>query len=232
MNEVAAAPAALAEINRLWTIARVFSNTAHQLNNVLQVVSGNAELIESRELEPAVRKRVATIRHESARAAAMLVEVVSYARNPEAGTCAFDLAALAASAAGMRTASCNRRRIAVQIEAAAVPVRARANANLVMQALLDVLLVAEDVAEGGAGPRLTITPAADGGMATITIVVTNAGHPAPTLPSAIAAPRSVDDVTNGLQMWAADYLLREQGGTLVVEESSGTLRLIVSVPTA
>ena len=52
---------ALQEVNRLWTIARAFSNTAHDVNNALQVIAGSAELIEARELDPALRDRKSVV---------------------------------------------------------------------------------------------------------------------------------------------------------------------------
>jgi hypothetical protein len=42
----------LEEINRLWTIARAFANTAHDVNNALQVIAGNAEFASTQALEP------------------------------------------------------------------------------------------------------------------------------------------------------------------------------------
>lgn len=72
---------ALQEINRLWTIVRVFSNTAHDVNNALQVIAGSAELLEARDLDSAVRRRVETIRVEAAKAAITINRLLTYARS-------------------------------------------------------------------------------------------------------------------------------------------------------
>src|SRR5437868_2293054 len=106
----------LEAINRLWTLSRAFSNVAHDLNNALQVISGNAELLDAPDVEPAVRRRVDAIRSEAARAATVLNQFLTYARSTPADLGSIDVAELVGTAVVLRAASARRLRINISTE--------------------------------------------------------------------------------------------------------------------
>src|SRR5579872_4193306 len=56
----------LATVNRLALVTRVLGGTVHDVNNLLQIVSGNAELLESNAKSDLVLKRARSIRTTSA----------------------------------------------------------------------------------------------------------------------------------------------------------------------
>src|SRR5262249_22671021 len=134
----------LQEINRLWTIVRAFSNAAHDVNNALQVIAGSAELVEARELDPACRRRVESIRVQAGRAAAAIEQLALYSRDAPESPGVIDLAPLVEAAVSMRGFALARARIGVTVERSdGDPYWVAVERNRTMQALLDVLLSAE-----------------------------------------------------------------------------------------
>lgn len=222
--------ATLEEINRLWTIVRAFSNTAHDVNNALQVIAGSAELLESRELEPVVRRRVETIRTEAARAATTINRLLSYARAQPASPQTIDLWPIVEAAVAMRLASTNRNRVVLAVERPdPKPCWANVDTTLTTQALLDLLLAAEDAAANHRNARITV------GLAehenTIRVRVTASAD------DEIAATGNLHDaaataLTAGAQVWAAGSLAATQGGGVTAERAPRGWVLTMSVPAA
>jgi signal transduction histidine kinase len=209
--------AALLEVNRLWTIARAFSNTAHDVNNALQVIAGSAELLEARELDPAVRRRVETIREEASRAAATINRLLTYTRAEPGAVQAIDLWAVVEDAVAMRMASAGRHRIVLRIEGretpGAGPCWARVDAARMTQALLALLLVAEGVIARKRGARIAVGLTADGDLLRLRI--------AAACDEDVSGEERDEDERQALtaeaQLWAAAALTASQKGSLQIE---------------
>ena len=221
----------LEEINRLWTIVRAFANTAHDMNNALQVIAGSAELLAARQLDEAVQRRVQTIRSEAERAATALNHLLSYARASDAAGAAVDLRALVETAVAMRAASANRARIALRLErSAADACWAKVDRHRTLQALLDVLLAAEEVVKGLTGARIhvQVRPAATG----IEVSIAAAGDGRLNLEGE-ATPKTTSlsvAMTSGAQLWTAARVIGAQGGTLSIASGAEGHTVIISVP--
>lgn len=150
---------ALEEVNRLWTVAQVLSNTAHAVKNSLQVTAGNAELMELRAgLDPALLRRVQTIRAQSLRASAAIDLLVEYAR-PSTSSAAepLELGELAEQALALRAHSHGRARIQARVDAAdAGPYQVRVHRRGLLQLLLNLLLSAEAAIAGWSEATIVI----------------------------------------------------------------------------
>jgi signal transduction histidine kinase len=220
--------AALEEVNRLWTIVRAFSNTAHDVNNALMVIAGSAELLEARELEPAVRKRVETVRTEAARAATTINRLLTYAQTAAGTPQRTDLWPVVESAAAMRAASANRHRIVLSVERTdATPCWATIDAARTTQALLDLLLAAEDVVARKKNARLVLTVKTGGSMVQVTA---DATCDEPGSVGREAGER--DSLTAAAQLWAARALAQAQGGAINIEKTDRGATLTLTLPTA
>jgi K+-sensing histidine kinase KdpD len=149
---------ALEELNRLWTVARIFSSTAHDVNNALQVISGSAEMLEAQSgLDEATERRVVAIRRQAARAAEAIDRLLTYARSTGGGVQHVDAAPLVQAAVAMRAFSLNRARVTVEPAWPADeswPVRA--DPRKALQLLLNVLLEFERVFAATTSARLRI----------------------------------------------------------------------------
>jgi signal transduction histidine kinase len=150
---------ALEEVNRWWTVARAFSNTAHAVNNALQVVSGNAELLESAGgLDPAALRRVHAIHTQAGRAAVSVEGLLAYARATSQSPAALDLARILDAVVEMRSHSLSRARIIVEVsrpdDGSCI---VWAPAGKLVQLLLNLLLMVEAHAAGSAEARMHIS---------------------------------------------------------------------------
>lgn len=222
--------ATLTEINRLWTIVRAFSNTAHDVNNALQVIAGSAELLEARELDPAVRRRVETIRAEAARAATTINRLLTYARGEPVASQVIDLWPVVEGAVAMRAASASRHRIVLALDRPEAsdrkPCWARVDLGRTTQALLDLLLAAEDVVARRRGARIAV--GLDGSADGIQVRI------AASCDEEISGGQvDADDrlaLTAHAQMWAAASLATAQAGSLQIELGGKGRILTLTLP--
>jgi len=215
----------LQAINRLWTIARVFTNTAHQINNALQVITGNAELLAAQALDPGVHKRLEIIRSEASRAAAMLNDLLAYARGGPPAPRTLDIAELADAAVAMRAASTTRRRIVMTLERSddrpysAVLDRLRA-----LQVLLNLLLAAEEWAQGGGKARVTLRLEREPAGVVVRVTATIDAPDSAASESTASTPDEefLRAMTIDAQEWSAGVLAEAEGGKLETLSGTGT----------
>jgi signal transduction histidine kinase len=213
----------LEELNRLWTIVRAFSTTAHDVNNALQVIAGSAELLEARELEPAVRRRVEIVRQESGKAAATINRLLDYVRMARQPAERLDVWPLLDAAIAMRQASIGRSRIALGVQReGAGPAWIVADRGRVLQALLNLLLVAEAHAAGRAKARIDVSVDTAPRGVSITLAIAGDAAPAVAEEGQSAARR----LTRDAELWAAAYLAALYGGVV----TSDAERVAVSWP--
>lgn len=222
---------ALQEVNRLWTIARAFSNTAHDVNNALQVIAGSAELIEARELDPALRRRVETIRMQAGRAAATIERLLLYSR-PGEGQRHTDLAALLESAVAMRTFALSRGGIAVLVERSdPQPYWVAVDRNRTLQALLDVLLSAEAVVRSRRDARIVVRLDRQDQAVCVSVTAVAGGDADPAQASPLVTPSSaVAAVTTDAEVWTALSLVDGERGTFHVRDTESGVTMELSFP--
>jgi signal transduction histidine kinase len=223
---------ALQEVNRLWTIARAFSNTAHDVNNALQVIAGSAELIEARDLDPALRRRVETIRMQAGRAAATIERLLLYSRAAPEGPRHADLAALLESAVAMRTFAMSRGGIAVLVERSdPQPYWVAVDCNRTLQALLDVLLAAEAFVRSRRDARIVARLDRQDQAVCVSVTAVAGGDGDLAQASPLASPSSaVAAVTTDAEVWTALSLVGGERGTFHLRETEAGVTMELSFP--
>lgn len=219
----ALADSTLEELNRLWAVVRAFSNTAHDVNNALQVIAGNAELLEARDLDPVVRRRVETIRSESGKAAATVNRLLEFSRTARQPVQRVDLWAMVETSVGMRLASLGRARVALAMaREGQVMVPVMAEAGKVQQLVLNLLLAAEDRVAGHPKARIAVSIVA-GDTVVLRIEATSdaALDPAREAEETLPAPAGL---TRETQLWAAAYLAAGSGALLSADDGAFVVR--------
>jgi two-component system, NtrC family, sensor kinase len=224
---------ALEEINRLWTVARALTNTAHDVNNALQVIAGSAELLEARELEPAVQRRVETIRHEAAKAAAAISRLLSYARGRMRPPQPQDLRALVLDAIELRRASAARNRIALVLEEADdQPYLALFDDTRTSQAVLDLLLAAESRLARRGNARITARLARVDHFVALFVQAECDSDSVEREEEEDRPSAAAEAFTEGAGLWAANRLAAMQGGSLSSERTGDGLTFVLTLPAA
>jgi two-component system, NtrC family, sensor kinase len=206
---------ALEEINRLWTIVRAFSNAAHDVNNDLQVIAGNAELLEGRDLDPVMRRRVQAIREQAVAAAATVNRLLAYSRSEPATPGPVDLSEVVKTAVAMRRSSLNRARVSIASEPGPEPCWALADGSRTLQALIDLLLAAEEIVKGGPKARILLRV----GRETDVVEVLVTGDAGAAMTGSTPASSRAAAMASGTQLWAAAHLAVSQGGSLNIVDS-------------
>lgn len=207
----------LEELNRLWAVVRAFSNTAHDVNNALQVIAGNAELLEARDLDPAIRKRIEAIRGESGKAAATVNRLLEFARARRQPVQRHDLAIAVEAATRMRLASLGRSRVALTVRSEpGAPAIVAGEAAKLHQILLNLLLAAEERVAGRPRARIEISIGVEDRQVVLRVAA-SAAAPAVLPPDASASAYTSDSLTRDTQLWAAAHLAAAQGGTMTID---------------
>jgi len=216
---------ALQEINRLVTVARVVSNAAHDLNNALQVIGGNAELL-ALKTGPAEPRRVQAISTQTGRAAGALDRLMSYTRPAEAGRQSVDLEGLIEVALALRDFTVHRARITVTVtRSSETACLVSADRRLVLQIVLNLLLNAEQAlsARNDGTAALRIGLAKTNGECVVSFADNGPGFSADALArlgDCTAAP-PLTAALSGLGLWVAMRIAGHHRGGLEVGNAPG-----------
>lgn len=223
---------ALQEFNRLRTVAKVFSNAAHDVNNALQVIGGNAELLALKaELGPAELRRVHAITAQTGRAAAALDRLQFYTRPGESGRQIVDLAGLLEVATALRDFALRRAGIAMAVESTA-PCRASVDRRLILQIYLNLLMNSEDALANRPGSALRVRLERQDGEVLVSFIDNGPGFSDAVrarLADRTALPQ-LDANLSGLGLWVTTRIAEVHGGRLDLAHvpdggASVTLRL-------
>src|SRR5262245_18085025 len=211
----------LITLNRCATVARLLSGVVHDVNNALQIIGGTTELLRDLpELSEPTLKGLQRIHEQNARAAAALAEVMSFSRQKHDARSVVNLREVISRSVALRAYAISRARLTI---AQHTPSEGRfsvdGSAALIQQALLNLIINAEQALEGRASGRITIDLDRDGDM--IRVRVSDDG---PGIDGSIAASMFEPFVTtrprdqaSGLGLASARAIAEMHGGTLTWE---------------
>ncbi len=219
----------LAAVNRQSLAVRLLATTVHDVNNILQVMSGAAEVLALDPTPAAVAKRTTSIVGQSAAATAVLHNLMAFLRaDAPAGDGARPFA-LAQQVFAFRQHAFKKLRLTASAEGDDV-VCAMARHEL-QQVLLNLVVNAEQALAGQVGGLIRLT-VQGGEVVTIAVEDNGPGIPAaraaaifgwPPLPGASAG-------TLGIGLQVARHLVEAVGGALRIEAPpAGGTRIEVTV---
>lgn len=230
MPDAGPPPEWLEAANRLATVARQLTTVVHETNNLLQIVSGNAEMMEaSGALSERDARRAQVIAEHARRASQLLGQVMTFARDPEDGASRFDLAEAAAAATALRHYAATKARLEVVLDAPE-PVWVVANRRRTLQVLLNVLMNAETALAGREDGRIRIAIAREGSRGVVTV---DDNGPGWTDEGAVftvrrAAPGAPPPLGIGLRV--AAWLAGVQDGALTVKPTADGTTVVLALP--
>ncbi len=224
------ATAWLAAVNRQSLAVRLLATSVHDVNNILQVVSGAAEVLALDPTPAAVEKRTSSIVGQSVAATAVLHELMAFVRADSAAADGARPLALAQQALAFRQHAFKKLRATASAEGddgACTMAR-----HHLQQVVLNLVLNAEQALVGRPGGVVRIT--VRGGAALVIEVEDNGtGLSEAARTTAFAWPPVAGDAagTLGLGLLVSRRLVEAAGGTLEVEAPpSGGTRAVVTVP--
>jgi C4-dicarboxylate-specific signal transduction histidine kinase len=170
-------PAAWLEAaNHLATVVAQVSSTLHGLNNVLQVIAGNAEMLECTDGVPeGALRRAQVIGVQALRASSLLAEVLTLSRVAATGLDRVDLRDIAEVALELRGYYLTKTHVDVKLEPADGVYLTLANRRRTLQIVLNLIANAERALADRDNPRLHIRLAREGGNIVLVMEDNGAG---------------------------------------------------------
>jgi signal transduction histidine kinase len=222
-NSREAPPEALLALNRSATAARLLSGVIHEINNALQVISGTVELLEARsDLPAATKPALDRLRNQSARAAAVLSDVLLFTRASVRDSGAVNMREVAEHSSNLRMFAIRRAGLTISVAAPAGEVLVTGNRGQLQQAVLNLITNAEQALAGSRG-SIQLLLEADEVWVSLRVIDEGPGVAMTPQDGIFEAFVSTRDPWEGagLGLWAAREIAHAHGGTLSVDASAG-----------
>lgn len=222
-------------LNRLATVVRVLSGTAHDVNNALQIIGGSAELLESQPglAEPA-RRALTRIRSQAARAAGLIEDLSRFARDQPDVSSRLRFREVVVKAVGFRGWMIRRAGLSLTFDAAAAPpAEVIGKAGELLQAVINIIIDAERAFEQQKAGSITVTLTEEAGHAVLRTV-----HDGPERAPDQASERGLGNLavltsrTSALGLSAARLIAASHGGELTIDRSPAGEALTLRLPLA
>jgi signal transduction histidine kinase len=213
---------ALVALNRASTAARLLSGVVHDVNNVLQVISGTVELMASRgDLPPTMASSLDRLTRQTTRAAKILADVQQFTRGSLTDVGRVNLREVAEHSLTLRAFSIKRANLTSRLDASETQqFYVQGNRAQIQQALLNLIMNAEQ-ALAGRGGEVLVELVTDGSWVSARVIDKGAGltvDPPEHAFDAFVSTRSPWEGA-GLGLWAARAIAAEHGGTVTLETS-------------
>lgn len=213
----------LAHVNRMMTVGLVLPNTAHEINNALQVVSGLVEMLGARDdLPAAAQEKLGRIAAQVGRATSLVRELVAFTRRDQATVGRVDVARVVEAALAMRRYHLSRDRVKVTASLACnPPALCHVDGHYLQQAVVNLILNGEEALRGRQDPRLIVAIEASPSEVAVVVEDNGAGLQGDAVVRAgepffsTAASRTL-----GLGLAVTRALAELQGGRLVLEQAA------------
>lgn len=229
-------PDDLIALNRLTTVARVLAGTAHEVNNALQIIAGSAEMLgHQADLADATRRAVQRIQAQTTRAAETVNGVMQFARGESAPAADVSVRTILAKALALRAYQVRRAGLKIDFDDATAPAaQVHGRSAQLLQAIVNLIMNAEQAMTGRAGGMIRIELTESVGRVTLTM--TDAG---PGLAAEVAGRVFTPFVTNhpvpdtpGLGLAAARLIAQQHGGDVTLDCTGSGCRATLWLPAA
>jgi PAS domain S-box-containing protein len=222
---------------RLSAVGQLVAGVAHELNNPLQGVMGQVELLIGTEDRPATRVELQQIRHSGERAAKIVRNLLTFARHSALERSVADLNEIVRSTVALRANDLRAAGIAVEEDYAAELPLIIVNREEIQQAVLNLLLNAEQSLRAARRPgtvRVRTALAEEPGSVVFEIADDGGGVPQ-EVASRIFEPFFTTKVSGegtGLGLSVSLGIAAAHGGSLMLLPSERGARFALTLPMA
>ncbi len=221
--------AQLVQSEKLSAIGQLVAGVAHELNNPLTSIIGYAQLVHEEigahpEIGPAstgLTEDVGRILSESERAARIVRNLLTFARRQTSDRTRCDIADLCARVVALRSYDLRLKSVELVLKCAADLPPVFGDGGQIQQALLNLVLNAEQAVKDSPSPRLELVATAEPSCGTVLVEVRDNGHGVdPANLQRVFDPffttRGVGEGT-GLGLSIVYGIVRDHGGQIWVE---------------
>jgi C4-dicarboxylate-specific signal transduction histidine kinase len=222
---------ALLLLNRATLVTHAVRTAVHELNNVLQMIGGSAELLAS-SVPAAASARLETIIKQAQRGHAILQSVDDLARRDRPTAEVADVAAVADLALQLRRYEHRRSAIGATLHRPATgPMRARIDPQQLLQAILNLIVNAEQSLGPGRDGSIQISLWSDEDHVDVTVADNGPGLDGDLdLVAPFVTTRGPSAA--GLGLAASRLIARRAGGSLEAITGKGGARWRLRLPVA
>jgi two-component system NtrC family sensor kinase len=224
--------AALLLLNRATLVTHSVRGAIHELNNILQMISGYAEMLGSSDIPPVATGRVDGIIKQTVRGHAILQAVGDLARADRVSLQATDVGTVAERALEMRRYEHKRASIDSALERGGLgPARVHIDAQQLLQAILNLIVNAEQALAGTRNGAIRVSVDADDRQ--VKVIVADNGPGIPQDLDLIAPfVTTRGSAAAGLGLAAARLIARQSGGDVEVVSGADGARWTLRLPIA
>ena len=230
-------PASSREAEQLVELSHLAGGLAHEIRNPLSTINVNLKLLSedlARRDDEDHRRwllRLRGVQEEANRLRGILDDFLRFAGKVELTLETVDLRRLVGELTDFFTPQAEEVHVMLRTALPDQPVRCHVDANLLKQAMLNLMINAtQAMASGG---EMLIRLASHDAFARIEVIDTGPGIPADKLPNLFRAYYSTKAGGTGLGLPTTQRIVREHGGDIRVESEPGKgTRFILSLPLA
>jgi signal transduction histidine kinase len=218
---------------RLSAVGQLVAGVAHELNNPLQGLMGLTELLISAETRPETKSDLELVRHDGERAAAIVKNLLSFARRSALERSVADLNEIARSSLALRAYEFRLKGTTVHTEYAGDLPMIVVNREEIQQIALNLIMNAEHAMRSAHDPgTITVRTTFDGESVSLEVIDDGPGVPA-ELAGRIFEPffttKSVGEGT-GLGLSVSLGIAQAHNGTLALLPSARGARFALTLP--
>jgi C4-dicarboxylate-specific signal transduction histidine kinase len=223
----------LERANRVSLVGHLLSGAIHDVNNALQVISGNAELLESpKRTDDQIAKRAGAMSGKARYASSALADVQAFARDTDESIGRVDVRAIGERALALRQYAISRARIDAALEWDNSHAFCIANARAVLQILLNLVINAEQAVAGRHDAQIRLRYSADNGCVRVAVEDNGPGIAA-ELQAHLFETRFDSTAALGIGLAVSQHLARTLHGCIAHEpRTSGGCTMTLSLPAA
>jgi signal transduction histidine kinase len=226
----------LVTLNRSATVARLVAGVFHELNNSLQVIGGLAELLQDTPgIPPSVADGLRRIHGQNAKAGSAIADVMAFSRQKTDARGRVNMRDVTTRAVGLRTFAIGRARLSMVYEPPkSGVVDVQGSTNLLLQAVLNLIVNAEQALAGQQGGTIRVDMELPTGFVVVRVSDNGPGVD-PAVAERLFEPftttRSRDE-SSGLGLAVARQIAEQHGGTLTLEKTDSGACFALRLPTA
>ncbi|GBD27016.1 Sensor kinase CckA [bacterium HR30] len=211
----------LARANRLAAAGELAAGLAHELNNAIAAILGQAALAKGGGDGAAFEAVLQRIEGQAQRMAALVADMLGFARPTPPKLARVRLADLAVAIADLFAPQCKQRRVAFELEDLSRGFEVKADAAQIQQVLMNLLTNALQALPEAGGGRIVVRVSAAGSVGAIEVEDNGHGIAPEIMPRIFDPFFTTKKSGTGLGLSISYAIAREHGGQLTVRSRPG-----------